>query len=83
MPKFDIGNQVTWTSQAQGFSKVKTGKVEAVIPAGRPLSEDQRSELPGAGVRRSHESYLVRVPGKTPAARSKLYWPTVSRLKRA
>ena len=28
-----VGKEVTWTSQAQGSDKIKTGKVIAIVPA--------------------------------------------------
>lgn len=30
-----VGKEVTWTSQAQGSDKIKTGKVIAIVPAKR------------------------------------------------
>jgi hypothetical protein len=35
----------------------------------------------GAGMPRNHESYVVSVPPKKGNAKSKLYWPIVSKLK--
>lgn len=83
MTKFKIGDIVTWTSQAQGSAKTKTGRIEVVKAAGAGLSEDQIRELRGAGLPRPQESYLVRVPGATARARGKLYWPVASLLNGA
>jgi hypothetical protein len=68
------GDIVTWTSQAAGASKAKTGEIVEVVAAGaRPPGK-------GWGWARDHESYLVRVPvGK----RTRLYWPRASRLELA
>ena len=78
---FQVGDTVTWTSQAGGKSKTKTGKVVIIVPAGKLLGE-----IPLGGFRfrhltlfssRDHESYLVQV-GKS----RRLYWPLVKNLKR-
>lgn len=80
---FQIGDTVTWTSQAGGKSKTKTGKVVAAVPAGK----SGREYLPlGVGLSatripsfnsRDHESYLIQV-GKS----KRLYWPLVKYLEK-
>lgn len=79
--KFKIGQQVEWTSSSNGSTTTKRGKVEAVIAAKTYPTPNQRNEADAVGAYRDHESYMVRVPGKTSAAKGKLYWPRVSALK--
>lgn len=84
--KFSQGDMVTWTSQAAGIAKAKTGVVEQVIaPKGMPDRERfiQLYKGPGMGLPRDHESYAVRVPGKTAKSAGKLYWPRVNALAHA
>lgn len=72
-----VGDEVTWTSQAGGYTRTKRGTIVAVVPARR----DPRGYIPrgrrldGPGLPRDHESYLVD------AGRHGLYWPRVSALK--
>jgi hypothetical protein len=75
--KFNLGDKVEWTSQAQAFAKTKQGEiVEVVTPGERPNHEKFIALYRGSGCGfgRRHESYVVRV-GK------KHYWPVVSLLK--
>lgn len=85
-----VGDTVEWTSQSAGFEKTKRGVIEAVVPACvRPdicIPEGFRRSKSGFGMRRDHESYLVRVHGRNAQGRMtygsrKLYWPRVSQLK--
>ena len=76
---FKINDRVKWSSQAQSYWRLKVGTVVEVVPAGQePVTKPK-----GAGFARRHESYIVEVPGKTPKAKAKLYWPVVSVLKPA
>jgi hypothetical protein len=77
MTRFVVGQGLSWSSQAQGSSKSKTGLVVEVVAAGaRPIG------IPGAGFSRNHESYVVEVPqGRN--AKPKKYWPIVSGLQQA
>lgn len=77
---FKVGDTVVWTSSANASQKEKRGTVEVVIPKNGRLTSRQQKEADAYGQPRDHESYLVRVPGKTPAAKGKLYWPRVSAL---
>lgn len=81
---FQIGDTVTWTSQAGGNVKTKTGKVVAVVPTNIGLrqivSRDSREysvDHLGLFSGRDHESYLIQV-GKS----KRLYWPLVKYLKK-
>lgn len=75
--KWNVGDVVTWRSQAQGASLIKAGKVVAVIPQG-----DRPTGIKGCGWPRNHESYIVEVPPKSGSkAKPKAYWPVVSLLK--
>lgn len=69
--KFELGDDVEWTSGASGFwPKRKRGIVVEIVPVG--TVPDSNKETVGG---RKHESYVVRV-GK------KLYWPRVCHLKK-
>ena len=68
--RLKLGTQVSWTSQAGGFAKVKTGQVVEIVPTG----ESPVARLKTDGYRRDHESYVVLV-GRTN------YWPRVSGLQ--
>jgi hypothetical protein len=81
---YKLGDRVTWTSQARGATKTKTGTVVEVVPkGGRP----NRSQFPslykdaGVGFSRTHESYVVSVPNKRSGV--KIYWPLVRNLRDA
>lgn len=90
---FKIGDQVTWSSQAGGFTAIKTGEVVGVVPAGVYISA---ANMRGAtiapvdaaltkrfdGGKRTHESYLVKLrPGLTEKSTPVLYWPRVNSLR--
>ena len=76
---FSIGEQVVWSSQAQGHSKQKSGEVVAYVPPNeRPchVSFPDLYKSAGVGWGRSIESYVVRVG-------TKHYWPITKKLRRA
>ncbi|MFA5048709.1 MAG: hypothetical protein WC516_06815 [Patescibacteria group bacterium] len=85
LPKFKVGDEVMWSSQASSFEKVKQGVVVGIVPKGvhvhrgflvrgtEHLMKYNKSRL-GDGYGRDHESYLVLVNDKY------LYWPRVSQL---
>jgi hypothetical protein len=77
-----IGDRVEWTSQSARFRTTKRGEIVAVIPPETPpgqcLPDGFRCGSPtGFGMRRNHESYLVKVDGKGRG----LYWPRVRHLR--
>lgn len=78
---FVVGDFVTWSSQSQGSSTTKTGKVIEIVPASK---RPQTIKHFGS---RAHESYIVEVPGKELKrgghAKSQSYWPLVSKLNKA
>lgn len=86
-----IGDKVTWRSQAAGSTTEKIGEIVVVVPAGKHPHEAmsvelKRQNLPRRydGWPRDHESYIVAVKkGKTDKALPVLYWPRVSGLKKA
>lgn len=80
---FEIGDEVQWTSQAQGRAKTKHGKVvEVVNTGGRPSLKFVDLHKQGCGYGRDHKSYVVRVAqGKTGSAKPKHYWPKASLLQ--
>jgi hypothetical protein len=78
-----VGDNVSWTSQSAGYKKAKVGTVEEVVPAKAMPNRDRFPQLySGAGVggHRDHESYVVRVPGKTKKSAGTVYWPRVNAL---
>lgn len=77
--QFKVGDNVYWSSQAQGRTKEKVGHVFAVVP---PLVDPQTlippemNKLKLPGFPRKHESYLIRVKKSI-----NLYWPVVKNLR--
>ena len=75
------GDLVEWSSQSQGSWTKKIGEVVATVPVHSnpnkclPLGYRCNASA-GYGFGRNHESYLVKVVGKSNA----LYWPYVSKL---
>lgn len=79
--KFQVGDTVTWTSQAGGKSKTKTGKIVRIVPVNtRPYDVMPEGYWVRAALylHRPHESYLIQV-GKS----KRLYWPLVKYLEKA
>ena len=86
-----VGDKVSWKSQSGGFETVKTGRIEAIVPAGvsanRCIPEGFKgNSKAGYGMARDHESYIVRVFGKDSEGKPtygsrNLYWPRVIGLK--
>lgn len=79
---FKRGDDVQWTSQANGSEKKKRGVVAVVLRTTRfpvELSADIRRGLKLNGYslykKRNHRSYIVKTPD------GKLYWPLVKYLK--
>lgn len=90
MSKFKVGQTVKWSSSAGGSTKEKQGKVVVIVCPGKyPTAHRLECDFPdcsvgstlGGGYGRDHESYLVKVPGPTPKAKPRLYWPRVSALE--
>ena len=83
-PTFKLGQQVEWTSQANGCTRTKRGTIVRVIGSGQPFNA---REFPGlqkgapTGLPRQHESYIVHVPTKTGLGKGRHYWPLVSQLR--
>jgi len=75
-PVFAEGDEVTWTSQSQGFEKRKHGKIVRVVASGIGPSVPQGMRVQGAGLggARNHQSYLVGIGNI-------LYWPRVTLLR--
>jgi len=91
--KFNVGDEVEWTSKANGASKMKRGKVVFVLSAesepqfrfvDTARAEGASKDNFGYGPQRNHESYFVLVTHDTgnPKRPRKpdLYWPRVSKL---
>lgn len=83
--KFNIGDKVTWVSQAGGFYKQKTGIVSHIIPANRSFRDIIKKEVErnfisnyGGGFKRDHESYVVLIPATGKRGKPHLYWPKAS-----
>ena len=79
---FEIGQLVSWTSTSAGSTTEKAGVIEQIVRSGDDVRK-YTSELALPGGPRDHQSYLVRVPGKTNKSKGKLYWPRSSALKKA
>lgn len=80
--KFKEGDEVSWSSQAQGSFKEKTGEVVEVIPAESNVRKSKFAQfLDAPGLPRKEESYIVCV-GPKPGSRAKpkYYWPRTSAL---
>ena len=80
MSKFTVGDKVTWTSQAGGVAKTKTGVVVAVLPDMAEPTEylPLGTVIDGPGWPRRHESYFVQI-----GRRKHLFWPRVCHLSLA
>ena len=79
--KFNIGDKVKWSSQAQGFRREKQGEVVEVVAAGQRPNRERFDSLfrgSGCGWGRKHESYVVNAGH--PARAPKYYWPVESLL---
>lgn len=82
--EFNTGDIVTWSSQANGSTKTKSGVIEQVVPAKAYPDREKFPQLyrgGGTGLWRDHVSYVVRVPGKTSKSTGKIYWPRAAALK--
>jgi len=83
--KFQIGAAVHWASQSSGTTKEKTGRILAVVPAGKRPDRVQFLSLykgAGVGLSRDHVSYVVGVEvGKTLGSSVRYYWPRVASLE--
>ena len=79
-----LGDQVTWTSKAQGCSKTKQGYIVQVVSPGSLPNRERFPSLyksSGVGMNRDHESYVVAVSsGKNGNGRMIFYWPRVAQL---
>ena len=89
MEKLQIGDTVKWSSQAQGWEKLKIGKVIGVVPTGefalktaQSIKERFSSACDFGAYPRDHESYLVLVHPEKGKALPKLYYPRVSALSK-
>jgi hypothetical protein len=89
---FKIGDEATWSSQANGSTKQKICKVIAVVHAGEyprgvitrehldPEYNVYTNDVIGA-LPRNHESYIVAVQTPKGKGRPHIYWPRVSALR--
>ena len=73
MREFKIGDQVSWSSQANSSWTTKDGVVVEVVPVGGRPDTSRWPVLKGCGWGRNHVSYIVTVGRKA-------YWPIVSKL---
>ena len=74
---FQLGDRVTWSSQAAGSWKTKLGTIVEVVPKGRVPAKTETISS------RNHESYIIEARDPLVAGtKMQLYWPIVSRLKR-
>jgi len=80
---FQVGDQVTWTSQAGGHTKTKAGTVVAVVPAGAYPDREKFPRLyrsAGVGLKRGHLSYVVHVVMPSGRGAGTVYWPRAAAL---
>lgn len=78
---FRAADRVEWTSQSNGRTKTKNGKVFAVIPPNFPIGLIPGCKYEGQ-LPRDHESYIVEVyANEKKGTGRKLYWPRVSSLE--
>ena len=92
---FRIGDHVTWASQANGVTRIKTGIIVGVIPPetvlwrflqrhDASLSCYDQSPIDARSGSRLEVSYLVAVTMQTRTGkivkRQRLYWPRVTSL---
>ena len=66
----NIGDVITWTSQASGVLKVKTGKVIAIVCKDKKLSDCIPFGVPKSRIKAQDtnwvsDRYVVEVPRKT------------------
>jgi hypothetical protein len=88
-PIFRVGDFVTWTSQSQGSTKTKTGKVVANALVANGIRPGDYADLHFPEHRLMFDGWdwetngvLVEVyDGKTTRAKPKLYMPKVKNLK--
>lgn len=76
--RFEVGDEVEWTSQAGGNTKTKVGVIAEAVPAKGYPDRDRFLSLhkgSGIGMARDHVSYVVLVKNKP-------YWPVAKRLSR-
>jgi hypothetical protein len=75
--EFKLGDEVIWSSQSAGYTKVKRGRVAAIV--GRDcdprLCVPEGLILKNPGIPRKRRSYLIQV-GKS----KRLYWPNAKYL---
>lgn len=93
-PKKLIGSTVSWTSQAGGYEKQKTGVVVALLPKGRSayalVPSDGRNEHGQINMASTkfqnhnfnNDRYLVRVPRGGKSTRNDYYAPRVGQVLR-
>lgn len=72
---FDLGDRVTWSSQAGGHSKTKLGTIVEVVRAGKFPKHYSNSST------REHESYVVEVYVRK-TEKLVTYWPLANKLSR-
>lgn len=82
-----IGQSVTWTSQAMGCEKTKTGEVLAIIPAGQsvkpfiPVSA-KKSHIKGCNDISQFDRVLVEVLAGKDGSIKHYYTPKLSMIER-
>lgn len=88
LQRLNIGDTVSWSSQAQGTTLHKVGVVVVVVPPGTEVQDALRDvdtsgykRLGGPGFARDRESYVVGVPPRAGSASlGTLYWPRLGAL---
>lgn len=84
---YQVGNKVTWTSQAAGGVKTKEGTVYAVVPANK-CAIDYLPAVSTAQVKfdsyyTAQERYIIAVPRGGKSTKVDYYCPRPSALRKA
>jgi hypothetical protein len=94
-PFFEVGEEVSWTSQAMGSSKTKTGRIVAIVEPGQPVGKHLPVFYPVRRLLRGMDDYVLRrcsdkkLGGGGPRdhfsylirVKRSLYWPRVEGLR--
>jgi hypothetical protein len=75
--QFVLDDEVSWSSQAKGYRKEKTGRIVEVLTAGNLPDRNRFLGLykgSGVGAPRMEVSYVVRV-------KNRYYWPRAAQLR--
>lgn len=90
MATFQVGDEVEWSSQAQGSTTTKRGRIVLIVQGGQRAGDvigpfrasHATTAIDERSMDREGESYFVEVGGDGPrGGKPKLYWPLASKLR--